>query len=186
MTCQNILSQSSIIDGNFSIVPGYGADLNLEVAGETIVNEIKPKRYPLVALFPPMEMPKSKTALFKLKFVFCVQQGNGSLGIKDIRSNNTTGHPIIFDWKDMRECAMNFYNILNELSKITPRQFDLSKDTNYIERFSDMGTAKLSGVLLSFDFTILNDSRCDNAEYSNILDLKPLLSTDNIHPQHKH
>ena len=185
MIFQNILSKSLVIEGNFSIVPGYGSDLNLDEVGEKITNEVKPKRYPIVALFPPVEMFKSKSGTFKLKFVFAVQQGNGSLGIKDIRSNNTSGHPIIFDWKDMRECAMNFYNILTELSKITPRIFDLSKDTNYIERFSDSGTAKISGVILSFDIILLNDTKCDNKEY-NIIDLFELLSTDNIHPQHKH
>lgn len=185
MTFQNILSKSSVIDGNFTIVPGYGADLNFEQAGETIINVVKPKRYPLVALFPPVEVIRDNVIQYKLKFIFCVQTGNGSLGIKDIKSNNTSGHPIIYDWKDMRECAVNFFQVISDLGKITPKPFNVTKDSNYIERFSEMGTAKLSGVVLSFDFTILNNTKCENSEYS-ISNLKDLLSLDNIHPQHKH
>lgn len=182
---QNIFNKSSVIGGQFSIATSYGSSLDDEKVGDYIINTLKPKRYPLVALFPPIDFPTKKKTTYKMKMVFVLQQGNGSTGIKDVLANNTTGHPIIYDWKDMRECALNFTHILDEVSKVTPRNFTLS--TDMIERFSYLGTSKLSGVTLSFDMEVLEDIKCKNGEYNlNQISLNDLLSSNDIHPQHQH
>lgn len=184
-TFQNIFDKSKVIDGRFSIAIGYGSDLNDEKVGEFIVDKLKPKKYPLVALFPPIELPKEKGSEFKLKLIFALQQGEGSFGIKDILSNNTSGHPVIFDWKDMSECARNFLDILKKVSKITPRNFDVK--ANMIERFSYTGIHQLSGVALTLDLNVL-EIVCNNTEYnvSGLEALKTLISNENLHTQHKH
>lgn len=183
---QNIFQESAVIGGRFSIATGYGSSLDDEKVGDYIINTLKPKKYPLVALFPPIDFPKKKVTDYKMKMVFVVQQGNGSFGIKDSLANNTTGHPIIYDWKDMRECALNFTSILDEVSKLTPRLFSIS--TDMIERFSYLGTSKLSGVALSFDMQVIENLSCQNNEYQHLdkNSLSRLLSTNNIHPQHQH
>lgn len=181
-TFQNIFDNSKVIDGRFSIAIGYGSDLNNEKVGEFIVEKLQPKKYPLVALFPPIEFPKDKGSEFKFKLIFALQQGEGSFGIKDVLSNNTSGHPIIFDWKDMSECAKNFLDILKKVSRVTPRKFEVK--AGMIERFSYSGIHQLSGIALTLDMNIL-DMICENSEYE-VGDLNALISKENIHPQHKH
>lgn len=182
-TFQNIFDYSKVIDGRFSIATGYGSDLNDEKVGEFIVEKLKPKRYPLVALFPPIEFPKDKGSEFKLKLIFALQQGEGSFGIKDVLSNNTTGHPIIFDWKDMSECARNFIDVLKKVSKVTPRKFDVK--ANIIERFSYSGIQQLSGVTLTLDMNVI-EMICNNIEYEIIGDITSLISNEDLHTQHQH
>ena len=184
-TFQNIFDKSKVIDGRFSIATGYGSDLNDEKVGEFIVEKLKPKQYPLVALFPPIEFPKDKGSEFKLKLIFALQQGEGSFGIKDVLSNNTTGHPIIFDWKDMSECARNFIDVLKKVSKVTPRKFDVK--ANMIERFSYSGIHQLSGVALTLDMNVL-EMICNNTEYevAGLEALTSLMSNEDLHIQHQH
>lgn len=183
-TFQNIFDKSKVIQGRFSIAINYGSDLNNEKVGDYIVETLKPKSYPLVTLFPPVDFPEEKFSDYKLKLVFVLQQGEGSLGIKDSLSNNTTGHPVILDWKDMRECARNFIDILKKVGKIPPVPFSIKP--GMIERFSYTGTQKLSGVTLSLDMKV-KEAVCDNTEYDvERADLSKLLSTENIHPQHTH
>lgn len=184
-TFQNIFDLSKVIDGRFSIATGYGSDLNDEKVGEFIVEKLKPKKYPLVALFPPIEFPKDKGSEFKLKLIFALQQGEGSIGIKDVLSNNTTGHPIIFDWKDMSECARNFIDVLKKVSKVTPRKFDVK--ANMIERFSYSGIHQLSGVALTLDMNVL-EMICNNTEYDveGSEALSSLISNEYLHTQHQH
>lgn len=181
-TFQNIFDHSDIIGGRFSIATGYGSSLDDEKVGDYIVNTLKPKTYPLVALFPPVDVPGDKKTAMKMKMLFVLQEGNGSTGIKDMLANNTSGHSLIYDWKDMSECAYNFIDVLKDVSKVTPRLFEVK--TDILERFSFASTAKLSGVALSFSVEKLN-AICINAEYQNI-DFGALLSKDDIHPQHKH
>lgn len=182
---QNIFDKSSVIQGRFSIATGYGSSLDDEKVGDYIVNTLKPKKYPLVALFPPIDFPKAKLTDYKMKMVFVLQQGEGSTGIKDVLANNTTGHPLIYDWKDMRECALNFMTVLDEVSKVPPRMFSASIDM--IERFSYLGTSKLSGVAISFEMKVFENNQCQNSEYTIAsTELKNLLNLDIIHPQHQH
>lgn len=184
-TFQNIFDKSKVIDGRFSIATGYGSDLNDEKVGEFIVDKLKPKAYPLVALFPPIEFPKDKGSEFKLKLIFALQQGEGSSGIKDVLSNNTTGHPIIFDWKDMSECARNFIDVLKKVSKVPPRKFDIKP--NMIERFSYSGIQQLSGATLTLDMNVL-EIICNNTEYevAGLEALTSLMSNEDLHTQHQH
>ena len=72
---QNIFSQSAVIGGRFSIATGYGSSLDDEKVGDYIINTLKPKKYPLVALFPPIDFPKDRITEYKLKMVFVLQQG---------------------------------------------------------------------------------------------------------------
>lgn len=185
---QNIFDKSSILEGRFSIATGYGSSLDDEKVGDYITSRLQPKRYPLVALFPPVDFPRVKKTDYKMKMVFVVQQGEGTTGIKDSLGNNTSGHPIIYDWKDMRECALNFISVLLKSSKIPPRFFDVKVDM--IERFSYVGTQNLSGVTISFDMTVLDDWVCDvlsGTEYSiSDNELRCLFDKSDIHPQHKH
>lgn len=179
---QNIFDQSKVINGQFSIATRYGGSLDDEKVGEYITNTLKPKRYPLAALFPPVDVPGDKINSMKFKLLFLVQEGNDTKGIKKPLSNNTSGHLIIYDWKDMVDCAYNFIKVIKELSKITPRQFSIK--TEMIERFSQSSTARLSGAALSFSMEILN-TNCENNEYE-INDFRDLLQTKDIHPQHTH
>ena len=182
-TFQNIFDNSKVIKGNFSIATAYGNSLDDEKVGEYITNELKPKAYPLVALFPPIDLPGDKFTTQKFKLIFVVKQKEGSIGIKDSLENNTSGHPIIFDWKDMSECAYNFMAIMTKLSKsVLPKPFNFK--TEMLERFSSQGIHQLSGVALSFSMEIPNGI-CENSEYE-IEDLGALLSTNDIHPQHQH
>ena len=182
---QNIFDKSSVIDGRFSVATGYGSSLDDEKVGDYITQTLKPKKYPLVALFPPIDFPKQKITDYKMKMLFILQHGEGSTGIKDALANNTTGHPLIYDWKDMRECALNFMTVLDNASKLTPRKFSAGVDM--IERFSSMGTSNLSGIALSFEMKVFEDNQCRNSEYTLERDeLQNLLSNDDIHPQHQH
>ena len=181
-TFQNIFDQSDIIAGRFSIATGYGSSLDDEKVGDYITKTLKPKKYPLVALFPPVDVPGDKKTSIKMKMLFVLQEGNGSTGIKDMLANNTSGHSLIYDWKDMSECAYNFIDVLKKVSRTTPREFEIK--TEMLERFSFATTAKLSGVTLSFSVEKLNAICCNN-EYQD-LNFGALLSKDDIHPQHRH
>ncbi len=183
---QNILDKSAIIEGRFSIATGYGSSLNEEKVGEYITETLKPKRYPLVTLFPPIDFPGPKSSEYKMKMLFVLQQGNGTTGIKEALANNTSGHLLIFDWKDMRECALNFFSILQQGAAIPPRRF--SVELGMCERFSSLGTAQLSGVAISFSMKVL-DVQCagDGSEYDiDFTTMGNILSIPEIHPQHKH
>lgn len=184
----DIFEYSKIIEGRFSVAVNYGHDLSQERVGEYIVEKLQPKKYPLVALFPPVDFPRGKFTEYKMKMVFALQQGEGTTGIKDALQNNTTGHPIIFDWKDMRECALNFFDALGKVSSKPPRKFFAELDM--VERFSYSGTSNLSGVMVNFSLKVMENPFDDcfrNEEYSQVdEDVLRSVLTEKIHPQHLH
>ncbi|TWP28438.1 hypothetical protein ETU09_05805 [Apibacter muscae] len=189
---QQILSKSKVIEGRFHISSTETGndintenlnDINLEAFGD---NENKSK-YPLCLLLPPVEEVNSFDELsftkYYLVMYFLTQSQNDSIGIKNPNFfNNTSNHPLKYDWKDMRECAINFRKAF---IKVTEKENYIrdSQTTDVITRVSKVGNDNLNGVKLTFKINVFE--KCGFTDY-NEEDLNKIkINKTDLHLQHK-
>jgi hypothetical protein len=192
-----ILKQSVVIAGRFVVCEGYGNDLNANNYNDVIKDALDNYKYvglkyPVSVLMPPMEVIESHEkgwSRFKLEqFFLCTTGYTGTHEIKGLNSStNTSEHSIMYDWKDMRECAGNFRKMFNQIlrEKGYLNYINSATTPDFIRRVSNMGNDKLSGVVITYEINIAMP--CTMADYppaaiSNII----LPTITDIHPLHKH
>jgi hypothetical protein len=92
----------------------------------------------------------------------------------------------------MKECAIGFIRTLRELIRVSmvgyiPLKGLVSIDAHVsqsINRITEAGTDKVSGVKLSLSMTLNND--CSNDDYAGVDVSTIVVPNLNIHPIHKH
>lgn len=191
----NILKKSTVIEGRFHVSKGYGNDLNANNFDEVIKDALSTittaRKYPVAILFPPVEAIGDYNkgwSSFKLKMFFVTTSFYDGFGdIKAINNfNNTSDHPITYDWKDMRECAGNFRVIFDKLTRNRSLLGIIrngQKGNDIVERFSLSNNDRISGVSISFEVELFMP--CSLTDYSdNDISLIEIPS-QNIHPLYK-
>ena len=189
-----ILDKSRVIEGRFHVASGYGADLNtngLAAVFTEAISEVKsPKKYPLAVMMPPVEVVggwDKGWSRFKIKMFFVTPPYSNAGQILSRNDNtNTSGHPVSYTWKDMRECAGDFRVAIEEalrakgcLNLIRPVD-----GPEIIERFSKVGNDMVSGVSISFDMEVFMP--CNLKDYQGVEFGSINLDLSDIHPLHKH
>ena len=188
---ENILKHSTVIEGRFHVAENYGNDLNSGNLGDIISTEIKPKKYPISVILPPVDTPNYTAGWSRFRieqFFLCTGQYTGSGAIKSpANSTNTSKHPTRYDWKDMRECAIAFRQQFEEvirakglLNQVRP----VSGSTDTVRRVSNMGNDRLNGVLIVWQLDV--NFGCDIADYDEGAIAATQLPDEDIHPLHKH
>lgn len=189
-----LIKQDPVLQGRFFIAEGYGNDLNANnfdnVIKDALGSIADAKKYPVAILLPPTELITKGYewgwSQFRLKMFFLTTtyyQDGSDIKFQNT-GNNTSEHPIKWDWKDMREVAGNFrinfndFTRKNTINAIRERQ----NVTDYYERVSNMGNDRVSGVSLQFDVNVFVGCKHPSYDISKI-DIAGILS--NIHPQHQ-
>lgn len=191
-----ILQQSTVMQGRFVVVEGYGNDLNTNNFGDIIkdaLDNYKPnaRKYPVSVLMPPTEIVDSYEkgwTRFKLdQYFLCTTGYTGSNEIKGLNmKSNTSEHSIQMDWKDMREVAGDFRKVFNKVLRNRGYLNQINSSTNssdYIKRVSNMGNDKLSGVAVTYELNIAMP--CGLTDYENV-DAIIIPEISDLHPLHKH
>lgn len=192
---KDILKTSKVIGGRFHVATAEGSELNSNNLDAMVVDALGAitttgQKYPLAMLMPPNEIIDPKRpgwSRFKLKMYFLTSQHSNNGQLKDhTLSNNTSAHTVEFDWKDMRECANDFFGAVERvlrrngsLNEIRPVE-----ESMFIERVTTLGNDKANGISVSFDYDIVMP--CTLADYTaEALDAIAVNLT-NIHPIHRH
>jgi len=192
---QAIFDKSKVIEGRFHIAPGEGSELNTNQLDQIVVDMLgaitESKKFPLVMGLPPVEIINPSNpgwSRFKMKLLFLTPfESNQGLIKMHNRNNNTSGHPIHYDWKDMRECAQDFISAFEyvvrkagAMDKIRP----VDSESLFIDRHTKLGNDKCNGVSITISVDIYLP--CEMADYrTNELDAIQV-NLGNIHPIHKH
>lgn len=184
-----ILKKSKVIEGRFHVLTGEGSELNTNAFDQIILDFLgqltETKKYPCALLMPPVEVLDNSRpgwSRFKLKLFFISKKDTGTDG-----PNNTSGHPTIYDWKDMRQCAQDFitaFEYVLRQNKALDQIRPVDSESIFIERYTKLGNDKLNGVSMSMSVDLYMP--CEKADYKdNELDAITLNLND-IHPIHKH
>lgn len=193
---RNILAQSTVMDGRLVIAEGYGNDLNANSFDNYITDALggitTPRKYPAAVLCPPQETVKDRDlgwSVFHLRMYFLTTTYHDGLAdIKGIAGDtNTSTHQIMHDWKDMRECAGNFRQILNKLvlaRTLSQLIREVQNSPDVYERYSLMNNDRVSGVCMSFDMQLFTGCAI-SSEYPSTAAQDVLLPSTNIHPLHQ-
>lgn len=197
-TFKNVLSASTVIEGRFIVAEGYGNDLNTNNLDDAIKDALSSaaplaRKYPIAVLLPPVEHIEKYEygwSTFDIEMYFlCNTHQTGTNDIKNLNSfNNTSDHPIKWDWKDMAECARDFRVVLNKVVKnliLIAYIRDNRKQPDIIKRVSKMGNDNLSGVYLQFKYDVFVG--CEIHDYSADA-IAAIVPPDFslIHKTHKH
>lgn len=192
-----ILSKSKVMQGRFIVAEGYGNDLNAnnfeDMVKDALDNYVNPSpKYPISVMMPPVEVIEDYAggkSRFKIdQFFLCTTGFTGRNEIKNRNiKTNTSDHPIIWDWKDMREVAGDFRKVFNLVLRRDSYLNVINSATDardYIRRVSNMGNDKLSGVQVTYELNIAMP--CELADYEDTDDIiLPPLNTI-IHTLHEH
>ena len=189
---ENVLKHSTVIEGRFHVAEGYGNDLNANNLAEVISKDIKPKKYPISVVLPPVDTPNYVTgwARFRIEqFFLCTTFHTGNGEIKSpSASTNTSKHPIRYDWKDMRECALSFRQQFNQVIKqrglLQKKVRPVSDSVDTIRRVSLMGNDRLSGVMIIWQVDVYFG--CEVQDYAHGSVEATDLPDEDFHPLHKH
>ncbi len=195
---KNIIKSSFVLEGRFYVLEEYANNLNMNSFGKAIKDALDsmdslPQKYPGAFLMPPTEIINGYGNVrgpveYMLEMYFLTptyNTGQGETKDRNIK-NNTSDHPIKYDWKDMRTAAKGFRKKLNEVSRVNlPRKFGETQKPDLIKRISVSSNDNLSGVYLKFYYHFYMD--CENEDYENVdpRDI-PLPDIDQLHQQHKH
>lgn len=163
---KNILTASKTIAGRFVVAEGYGNDLNSNSFDNIITDALgqlsTPQKYPVAILLPPIELVANRGigwSRFKLRMFFLSTTYNsGANEIMGISvGTNTSTHEIKHTWKDMRQCAGEFRDVLNALVRereLVSYLREAEDATDMYERVSLMNNDRVSGVSLSFEMDL--------------------------------
>lgn len=178
---KSIFSYSTTFQGRFTVLEGYGNDLNADNnADAMILNTIGQtnwsKKYPCVVLMPIKEIgsnPKKNTTRVQLQMYFLTTTyttGNGAIKNPNIQTN-TSKTSIKQDWEQMRNAAGDFrseltqlfYTNLSLLEWVRP----VKASTDIYDRVSLKGNDRLSGVMTMFELDLVNN--CTTTDYEPIV-----------------
>lgn len=192
---KQILEKSKVIEGRFHVATNHaGNDINTENLNEIVKDALgaitSKRKYPLCILLPPVDEVDNyidnSFSSYTLTMYFLTQAFNGSNGIKSPNFlNNTSDHSIPLDWKDMRECAMNFRKAFIKITDKPGYKFIRDcQSKDLISRVSNMGNDNLNGVKITFDIELFTP--CQLTDYS-VRDLEEIkINLAFLHPLHKH
>lgn len=194
---RTILKTSSVIEGRYWTLEHYGNELNKDTLGDLIRDELGAldtdvRKYPGVFALPPTELIDSYSegwSTFRIQQYFLTPIGRtGDNEIKDADLDlNVSTHSIQYDFKDMRECAINFRKTFNKYlkhNKYVKYLHELKSSRDSLRRMSNVGNDNLAGVWLTWDIRMVID--CDNSEYPVVENIPPIDIDNIIHEQHKH
>lgn len=193
---RNILNQSMVIGGRFFVLKDNQMnDVNAENFGDVVKDAFdgytSARKYPACIMTPPTEkqaVGERGQPIMHVRMYFVTKQGQtGDGSIKAMNPNTITSeHTKEMDWKDMRECAANFYKVLRELIRKPPLSQQLGEcRTGMItySRVAARGNDNLNGVELTFEL-MYSDDNCVTADYA---DISAILIPETLspHPLHK-
>jgi hypothetical protein len=190
-----ILAASSIINGRFYVLEGYGNDLNNSNFNDLIRDalgsiETGLKKYPASFLLPPVEVVESFSkgwGRLRMEQYFLVQTGQDNAGdIKDIDSQlNVSKHSIQHDWRDMRSAAGNFRKTFNAVLRAKGYLDRINEATDardVIRRVSSIGNDQLAGVVVVYEINVAMP--CNQSEYPDPALINIPSKNIDVHPQH--
>lgn len=194
---KDILEKSKVIGGRFHVSSADGFEINTNTVDEQqvvdILGSITPagKKFPLSLLLPPVEVitPNSRGwSRFNMKMYFLTKQHSVDGSMKSLNiQTNTSGHPTHYDWKDMRECALDFlaaFEFVIAVNGANSKIRACDSESIYVERITRMGNDKANGVRVSFYVDLYLP--CQEADY-NREELRAITIRETpIHPLHKH
>jgi hypothetical protein len=194
---EQILSKSKVIEGRFHVSKTNTAkELNTSNLEEITIDAfgaIKTNRkYPIAILLPPTEILDNYAddedyTPYQLRMLFLTQTYNGSNGIKSPNfMNNTSQHPVRYDWKDMRECARNFRKAFIAVTENQKKEKYIldGQGEDFIQRLSNIGNDKLSGVIISFKVLLFEPCKLTDYDPDDLENIT--IEKTDIHPLHKH
>lgn len=189
---KDIISKSKMMN-RFVTAPEYGVELNKDNLGEILKDSLEGisdgEKFPVCLMFPPVEvLPDSENAWsnFKIRMFFLTPPYTlNSATVNHDFGNNLSQHTIQETWKDMRLCAVDFRKAFKLITLRNPTiGIRDGQNMDVVERYSNVGNDKLSGVGISFDVSIFTG--CDIEDYS-ISDIRNFkINTDNLHPHDEH
>jgi len=190
---KSVLAQSFVMQGRFYSSPHFGSELNtsnLEQVLERAIGNYKSKEYPLCLMLPPRSMGDYTSDHFKDEYQITLYFLTSTYRTtkNQIKVPNTDAlvsqHPIVFDWHDMKRCAVNFIKVLSELS-IGQRFFIGNRQVAVIDPISTIGNDNVSGVMITFNLII--NELCALEDYTEDYTSKIILpEPSDIHPEHLH
>lgn len=191
---RQILSKSKVIQGRFHVsTNNSGNDLNTENLNEVVKDALGSitsiRKYPLCVLMPPVEELDNYIdgdySNLTLTVYFLTQAFNGSSGIKKTNVfNNTSDHSTILDWKDMRECAVNFRKAFVQVTQANGNIIRDGQKKDLIVKISNIGNDNLNGVKLVFDVQIFSECVLNDYELESLKNIK--INNKDLHPLHQH
>lgn len=192
---KEILKQSFVMEGRYHVSYMNGQDLNTNNLGNLIA-ELPIKKYPLTVCLSPIS--QINTSLdgqtkedFIFNLIFLCKSYNVANGIND--KTRKAVHDIPYDWKDMKQCAMDFLIMLDKITRQKKlanglpvcTQFNINLNSINVKRLSKFNEDRVSGVWVSFAANMFG-SDCGIMDYT--LASIDLITIPNevIHEQHKH
>lgn len=164
----------------FVAASGKGSDLNKNNLGEKLTDALggisDGVKYPLVLMFPPLELPNYNIgwSTFRFNFYFIDKQWqeNGKQA-KTNSFNNLSQKKIEENWEEMAKCAKDFRMAFTMLTDANldkgVRTGDEKQD--YLERFSFLGNDVVAGVGLAFVIDLWNDCTVSDYDFNDIKNL---------------
>lgn len=180
----SILTNSKAIQGRFYISHLYGAqEINSDVLGQVLAESNVQPKYPLVLMTPPHGMFKpdpnfqgGEWRTFRIITYWCKLTYYDAYGetTNPNPKTKTSLHSVMEDWHDMERCAINFTRALKKLQhEIKPCHFILESNQILTVPFSIIGTDRVSGVKMDFDFKLHVDCvKEDYDEYPSTLTIQ--------------
>ncbi|KAA5532662.1 hypothetical protein F0919_17935 [Taibaiella lutea] len=188
---QSVLNQSKAIKGHFHICPQFGHELNTDNLEEVLKfsfgDQYKEKQYPLALMMPPQSSGDYMEDYFKDEYEVTMMFLNASFQlpgnqIASLNPNtNTSQHRLLFDWHDMKRCAVMF---IKTLQKVFNSTFHIKQNSNpLIEPVTMIGNDGVSGVILYFTL-VLNESCTEDDYPSDFETTFQLPESVDSHPEH--
>ncbi|RFM30034.1 hypothetical protein [Deminuibacter soli] len=205
---KQLLLQSSVMQGRYHVSPDYGYDLNTNNLGAYISDPASGSKTPLqkyplcVCITPRSRLVKVNGADWEqfsfTLFFLCKSFVSGTNQLKaPDAATNTSKHQVWEDWKDMKECAGNFWVLLQQvilksaaLLKGVPVSMRSVLNVDFdrpaeIARISRFGSDDITGVSLQFLINMYADG-CQLNDYPDDVLNKITVPPLEIHPIHKH
>lgn len=188
-----ILSQSMVMQGRFHVCPHFGSELNttnLEDVLKATMDDYKQKEYPLAIMLPPHSSGyyTEENIRDSIEIVMYFLSSTYRTRKNQIQSINpdslVSTHRIIYDWHDMKRCAISFLKVLQGLSVGNP--FNISdREKQRIDPITTIGNDAVSGVMVSFTLNI--NELCELEDYPADFETKITLpDASDLHPEHLH
>ncbi len=172
---KSVLFNSPVIGGRFSVAYRYGAqEINSDILGEVLTELGESKVYPLCVMAPPHstveisgkagEWERLRIIMF---FVDTTFYSNGTVKVPNPKTKTST-QSVPQEWQNMKIAAVNFMRSLSLLQRSTVNSmFRIPNNQVLIVPISSIGTDRVSGVRLAFDFDLFLG--CDIVDFSDYL-----------------
>ncbi|MBL0235031.1 MAG: hypothetical protein IPQ08_15460 [Chitinophagaceae bacterium] len=195
---KKILAKSIVMQGRYHVSPNYGHDLNttnLDSFLKDPKNGITEpeQKYPIVVCMPPASVINRENDTFDETFLFelfflCKTHYNGQNRVKmEDKPTGRSGHHVWYDWKDMKEVAIEFLEALKQVQKKYRLKSFMAVDFSKvpIRRLSKYNNDNISGVGIKLEVQTANNL-CELVDYNEdwIDDFD--LPDELIHEHHKH